>query len=298
MSDSHTPVGAGRATPAAASPVPRSAGRAGERRPARYTARALGRSIGLALRGRHAHDAEGRAAWTAALAVLRAADQVFSTDRFSSAVSRLGRGELALVDCPPEVAEVLALGAAVTRDSSGAFDVYRAGGLGEEVFDPSAVVPGWAAERAAAPLRALADTDFCLSVGGDLVWRTRDPAGPFGEPGARDRRDARQWGDEPPRRSGAVATSGPARGGRRVVDARTGQPASGIVAVTVVAATLTEACLDATAAHTLGHEAADWLRTRPGRTGRVAWTDGTTTTVRNGTAVRTSGVGVLSGAAT
>jgi FAD:protein FMN transferase len=266
--------------------------------PARYSARALGRPIRLTVRGRHADDAVGRAAWTDALAVLRAADRVFSTDRFSSAVSRLGRGELALVDCPPEVAEVLALGAAATRDSSGAFDVYRAGGLGEEVFDPSAVVPGWAAERAAEPLRALADTDFCLSVGGDLVCRTLDPAGPPWWVGVADPRDPRRLLDVVPLRTGAVATSGGAGHGQHVVDARTGQPPSGVTAVTVVAASLTVAGLDATAAHALGPAAADWLRTRPGRTGLVVWADGAATTVRDGALAPAGGPRELCGAAT
>ncbi|MGK5171705.1 FAD:protein FMN transferase [Geodermatophilus sp. CPCC 205761] len=236
--------------------------------------------ISLALRGRHAADPEGRAAWTEAVAVLRSADAVFSTYRSGSVVSRLGRGELTLAECPPEVAEVLALGAAATRDSRGAFDVYRAGGVGEEVFDPSGVVKGWAAERAAEPLRTLAGTDFCLSAGGDLVCRTLDPDGAPWRIGIEDPRDPRRLVAVVPVRSGGVATSGSARRGQRVVDARTGEPPSGVASVTVVAPSLTYADIDATAAYALGPEAADWLRTRPGRTGLVVRSDGSTTTVR------------------
>jgi thiamine biosynthesis lipoprotein len=44
------------------------------------------------------------------MATLREVDAVFSTWRPDSPVSRLGRGEITLDDCPPEVAEVLALG--------------------------------------------------------------------------------------------------------------------------------------------------------------------------------------------
>ena len=39
----------------------------------------MGMPISLALRGRHAGDARGDAAWAAALDVLRAADRTFST---------------------------------------------------------------------------------------------------------------------------------------------------------------------------------------------------------------------------
>ena len=47
--------------------------------------------------------------------------------------------------------------------------------------------------------------------------------------------------------------------------------------MTVVAASLTDADLDATAAFALGREALDWLRARPGRTGLVVGADGTPT---------------------
>ena len=47
----------------------------------------MGMPISLALRGRHAGDALGDAAWAAALAVLRAADRTFSTYRADSVIS-------------------------------------------------------------------------------------------------------------------------------------------------------------------------------------------------------------------
>ena len=138
----------------------------------RYVEHVMGTPISLALRGRHTDDAPALAAWTAALTELRQADRVFSTYRADSVISRPGRGEIALADCPPEVAEVLALGEAAERDSDGAFAVHRGG-----VLDPSGVVKGWAAERAAAHLAALPGTDFCLSAGGDLTCHTVDPTG-------------------------------------------------------------------------------------------------------------------------
>jgi thiamine biosynthesis lipoprotein len=122
--------------------------------------------VSLAIRGRHADDDQGRAAWAAVMATLREADAVFSTWRPDSHVSRLGRGELALADCPPEVAEVLALGELAARQPGGAFGIRRVGPGGEAVLDPTGVVKGWAAERAADHLRALDSTDFCLSAGG------------------------------------------------------------------------------------------------------------------------------------
>ena len=246
--------------------------------PARYVEHVMGMPISLALRGRHTDDAAAQGAWGQVMAVLRAVDRVFSTYKADSAVSRFGRGELELADCPDEVAEVIALGLVAERDSGGAFALWRPG-PGGVVFDPSGVVKGWAVERAAAALRELPDTDFCLSAGGDLACRTLDPDGRGWRIGIEDPHDPRRVVAVVPVRTGAVATSGVAHRGQHVVDGRTGRPPAGIASVTVVAAGLTDADIDATAAYAMGADAARWLSGRPGRTGLVVWSDGSTTTV-------------------
>jgi thiamine biosynthesis lipoprotein len=254
--------------------------RAAPARPAaRYVEHVMGLPVSLALRGRHAEDGAARAAWAEAVAVLREVDRVFSTYRADSFVSRLGRGEIDVAGCPPEVAEVLALGAEAKRASGGAFSIRLPGPDGGVVLDPSGVVKGWAVERAAAPLRDLPDTDFCLSAGGDMACRTLDPEGPPWRIGVEDPADPRRILAIVPLFTGAVATSGTAHRGRHLVDARTGRPPAGIASVTVVAASLTWADIDATAAYAHGPDAARWLETRRARSGLVVWADGTTTTV-------------------
>lgn len=238
----------------------------------------MGLPVSLALRGRHAADAAGRAAWAEALAILREVDRVFSTYRPNSVISRLGRGELGLGECPPEVAEVLAIGQAAERESGGAFRVRRAGPSGEPVLDPSGVVKGWAVDRAAVPLAALEDTDFSLSAGGDLVCCTADPAASPWRIGIENPRDPSRLVAVVPVRNGAVATSGTAHRGQHIVDGRTGRPPVGVTSVTVVAPTLAVADVDATAAYAQGLDALRWLRTRPGRLGLVVAEDGSTAT--------------------
>jgi len=49
--------------------------------------------------------------------------------------------------------------------------------------------------------------------------------------------------------------------------------------VTVIGSSLTWTDIDATAAYAHGPQAADWLRTRPGRTALVVWPDATTTLI-------------------
>ncbi|GAA3247551.1 FAD:protein FMN transferase [Pseudonocardia petroleophila] len=224
----------------------------------RHVEHVMGMPISVALRGRHAADARGSAAWADALAVLRAADRVFSTYRPGSVISRLGRGEIALADCPPEVAEVLGIGDAARRASGGAFDVHRPDGT----LDPSGVVKGWAAERAAVHLVALPETDFCLSAGGDVVCRTLDPDAAPWRIGVEDPHDTGRVAAVVPLHTGAVATSGTARRGNHVVDGRTGRPSEGVASVTVVGDSLTVVDVDATAAFALGSDGEDWLAGR------------------------------------
>ena len=249
--------------------------------PGRYVEHVMGMPISLALRGRHAADAAAREAWADVMASLHEADRVFSTYRADSDVSRLGRGEIGLDDCAPEVAEVLALGARADEESHGAFSVRRPGPDGWPVLDPSGVVKGWAAERAAAALHRLEETDFCLSAGGDLTCRTVDPDGPPWRIGVENPADPSRVVAVVPVFTGAVATSGTAHRGAHLVDARTGHPPEGVASVTVVAGSLTWADIDATAAYAQGLGAARWLETRPGRSGLVVWADGTTTTVQS-----------------
>jgi thiamine biosynthesis lipoprotein len=250
----------------------------------RHVEHVMGMPISLALRGPHADEDLARSAWATAVATLRDVDRVFSTWRDDSVVSRLGRGELQLDDCPDEVAEVLALGELARVQSQGAFDVRRVLG-GRRVLDPSGVVKGWAAERAAEALRVLPSTGFCLSAGGDIVCRTEDPDGAPWRIGIEDPRDPQRLVAVVPVVDGAVATSGSAHRGQHVVDARTGRPPSGVASVTVVSASLTEADIDATAAYAQGNDAATWLASRPARSGLVVWTDGSTTTVHDGVRV-------------
>jgi thiamine biosynthesis lipoprotein len=147
------------------------------------------------------------------------------------------------------------------------------------VLDPTGVVKGWAVERAADHLRALDSTDFCLSAGGDMVCRTLDPAAAPWRIGIEHPHDPSRLVAVVPVATGAVATSGTAHRGDHLVDARSGRPPIGVASVTVVAASLTWADIDATAAYAHGQDAVRWLRTRPGRGALVVWADGSTTLV-------------------
>ncbi|MFH8977324.1 FAD:protein FMN transferase [Streptomyces sp. NPDC017890] len=205
-----------------------------------------------------------RTALDEAVAGLRRGDEMFSTYREDSEVSRLARGELTVDACPPEVAEVLELAAEAERMSDGWFSTSYRGRL-----DPTGIVKGWAVERAARRVAAAGARGVSLNGGGDVQV--------LGMPGA-----GRPWrvGVSDPLRPGglaavvcaagaaelAVATSGSAERGAHIVDPRTGRTAvTDLVAVTVVASRLTWADCWATAAFAMGaREGLRWLEALDG----------------------------------
>ncbi|KKD04741.1 FAD:protein FMN transferase [Streptomyces sp. WM6386] len=203
------------------------------------------------------------AALARSVAGLHRADAVFSTYRDDSQISRLARGELTLDDCDPEVAEVLDLGAKAEEASDGWFSLRYEGHL-----DPTGIVKGWAVERAARSLSAAGATGVSLNGGGDVqLLGTPEPQRPW------------RVGVADPLRPGglaavvsaagtaelAVATSGTAERGAHIVDPRTGRSAvTDLVAVTVVAPSVTWADCWATAAFAMGsREGLRWLESLP-----------------------------------
>jgi thiamine biosynthesis lipoprotein len=253
---------------------------------ARFVDHVMGIPISLAMRGRHARTRLGRTAWADVMAELHRLDTIFSTYRKSSVISQLDRAEISPHDCPAEVAEVFKLAAVARNETSGAFDIWRQSGDGARHLDPSGVVKGWAIERASSPLRLLDETDFCLSGGGDMVCRVASPDAPAWRIGIEHPHDLSRLIAVVPLQNGAIATSGGAHRGEHLVDARTGLPVRGVASVTVVAASLTVADIDATSAYVLGKKASHWLSSRPGRTGFVVWPDGSTTTTGDGPVTR------------
>jgi FAD:protein FMN transferase len=117
-------------------------------------------------------DAVVSHAISSACAELHRADAIFSTWDPRSPVSRLRRGDLALDEVPPEVAEVLDLCRVARAESGGWFDPWAAtGGV-----DPTGLVKGWAVERALAVLRDAGATAAMVNGGGDIAVFGPPPA--------------------------------------------------------------------------------------------------------------------------
>jgi FAD:protein FMN transferase len=190
-------------------------------------------------RGRPAAEvAEGREArarqdeaLARAQAELRWVDDVFSTWKPQSFVSRLRRGEIRLADAPPEVAEVLELCRLARDASDGWFDPWSVSGG----VDPTGLVKGWAAQRSLDIIKEAGAPAAMVNAGGDVAVYGRPAPGQswcigIQHPLARDRilLTAELAG------AGAVATSGSYERGEHVVDPRTGRQTSALLSATVI----------------------------------------------------------------
>ena len=209
-----------------------------------YVEQVMGLPVSLLLRGPGARDTQEAAA--AVYAELRQVDAVFSTYRDDSQVSRLQRDDLGLDDCDPDVREVADLCEQAREATDGAFDAVRPDGR----WDPTGLVKGWAAERAARHLANAGSVDWCLNAGGDVVVGSRTGA-PFGI-GVQDPADPGAVVAVVPLLSGGMATSGTSARGRHLYDPRARQPVDPVASVTVIGPALLWADVWATACFVRG----------------------------------------------
>jgi thiamine biosynthesis lipoprotein len=207
----------------------------------------------------------------------RRVDARMSTFRPDSEVSRLSRGEISEAEGSPEIREVLLRCEAARTASHGYFDIrrHRADGA----LDPSGLVKGWAVEGAAGILRAAGAQNYAINAGGDIVARgERAPGHPW-RVGVRHPRRPDRVATVLAIRDLAVATSGAYERGDHVIDPHTGRPPGGVLSMTVVGPSLTNADSYATAAFAMGRDGLRWIASLPGYAGcsitsddRIAWT--------------------------
>lgn len=233
----------------------------------------MGTAISLDMRG----PGISPAAEDAAFDHLRDIDARFSTYRPDSEISRLGRRELSREACSPDVREVLDRCDEMRALSHGYFDIRAhrpEGGI-----DPSGFVKGWAVEAAAGILDAAGAQNYCLNAGGDVIARGEPEPGRPWRIGIRHPELTDRLATVVEGRDLAVATSGEYERSQHIVDPHTGRAPDGLLSVTVVGASLSQADAYATAAYAMGREALAWIATLSGYAGciitaerRLVWT--------------------------
>jgi thiamine biosynthesis lipoprotein len=199
-------------------------------------------------------------------------DDLFSTWRPETEISRLARGELEPGAAQPEIRQVLAACADLKQETNGAFDIEAARHLetfapGQAAIDPSGYVKGWAVEEGARRLAEAGAHNFTIGAGGDVVTR----GGPDPGDGASVWRVGIRHPWEAERvsmvlgiRNLACATSGRYERGDHVLDPRDGSAANRLMAATVIGPDLGAADAYATALMVLGADGLSWIVTKAG----------------------------------
>ncbi|WP_084075655.1 FAD:protein FMN transferase [Demequina sp. NBRC 110052] len=187
---------------------------------------------------------------------LRWIDEVFSTFKAGSHVSRLNRGEISPDDAPPAVAQVLELCEKYREETGGAFDAVAPDGT----LDPTGIVKTWAIDRVRWRLDALPARGWLWGCGGDAMVSGLGPdAGPWRVGIAHPEDRSRHVGAvELGRGRTAIATSGTTIHAQHIWDPAAGDSASSTryVQATVIGTDLIECDAWATAIVARGESAA------------------------------------------
>ena len=223
----------------------------------------MGMPISIHLRGQDVDSPMVAHVVEDAFDLLREADRLFSTYREDSEVSRIRTGELDPANADPLVQQVVTLCRQAGELTQGAFTDQLPDDHGVLRFDPTGLVKGWAADRAANRLADLSGLTFCLNAGGDVVVGGTEaetetevnggPAQSSGEAravwrvGIEDPRDRTRVAQVVELHHGGVATSGTAARGAHLYDPNTQRFVDRGGSVTVVGPSLMWADVWATA---------------------------------------------------
>jgi thiamine biosynthesis lipoprotein len=184
-----------------------------------------------------------------ARAVLHDVDDVFSTWKENSPITKLRRGDIRMAEAPPEVAVVVDLCATARDLSGGWFDPWAMPGG----FDPTGCVKGWAAQRALAALVAPGIFGAIVNAAGDIASF-----------GGREGANSFRFGIVDPlspgdlacivEMTGALATSGTYERGEHLIDPRSGESSVRVASASVTGPDLGLADALATALAVAGDE--------------------------------------------
>jgi thiamine biosynthesis lipoprotein len=205
----------------------------------------------------------------AARAELHRADQIFSTWRQDTPMSRLRRGELGLDDAPPEVAEVLEQCLVARSLSGGWFDPWAMpGGV-----DPTGLVKGWAAQKALWVVAESGAAGVVVNAAGDVITMGEPAPGVAYRVGIQSPFVERELACVV-EVAGALATSGTYQRGPHLIDPRSGQASCRVASASVCGPDLGLADALATALAVGGGEVLERLEALDGYHGLMFDLDG------------------------
>lgn len=185
----------------------------------------------------------------AVFALFTAIDEVFSTYKPTSEISRINSGSLLLDEASEEVQHVLNLCEETKVVTHGYFDMYHNGKL-----DPSGIVKGYAIHEAAEFLRKKGYKNFFVEIAGDVEVAGFREGGMHWRVGIENPFDRSEIVKVIGITDKGVATSGTYIRGMHIYNPIDNILANDIASVTVIASNVYEADRFATAAFAMGEQ--------------------------------------------
>jgi thiamine biosynthesis lipoprotein len=181
-------------------------------------------------------------------------DDIFSTYKAASEISRINRGELPAAQYSEEMKAILALSEQTKRDTHGYFDIQHDG-----IYDPSGIVKGWAIQHAATLLKAWNYRNFYIDAGGDIQVSGNKEGHPW-RVGIRNPFNHNENVKVLALSNEGIATSGTAIRGQHIYNPhRRHTPLLDVVSITVIGPNVYDADRFATAAFAMGRRGIQFI---------------------------------------
>lgn len=192
-------------------------------------------------------------------AYFRAVDDIFSTYKEHSEISKINRGELCAEEYSDEMKTILALSEQTKQETQGYFDIQHTG-----IADPSGIVKGWAIFQAAHMLKKAGCTNFYIDAGGDIQVSGKKDGNPW-RIGIRNPFNRKEIVKVLAVMDKGIATSGTAIRGQHIYDPHLlHTPLQDIVSLTIIGPNVYEADRFATASFAMGKRGINFIEQLPG----------------------------------
>ena len=206
-----------------------------------------------------------------------AVDEIFSTYKEESEISRINRGLVTLEEYSADMREIFRLAEQTKHETFGYFDILTPQGI----YDPSGIVKGWAILRAAKILEEGGCENFYVDAGGDIQTGGVNNEGKPWRVGIKNPFNVSEIIKVLALSGEGVATSGTYLRGAHIYNPHEKKPAeNGIVSLTVVAENVYEADRFATAAFAMGEKGIHFIEGLAGCEGYAVGTNGVATHTR------------------
>jgi thiamine biosynthesis lipoprotein len=202
----------------------------------------------------------------------RGVDEIFSTYKNESEISKINLKELSLDEASFPVREIFRLSEKTKEETKGYFNIWNG-----KIFDPSGLVKGWAILNAAGILINSGYENFYVEAGGDVQTYGKNGADEYWKVGIKNPFNQEEIIKVVKLSGQGIATSGNYIRGQHIYNPVDDKPISDIVSLTVIGPNVYEADRFATAAFAMGKDGINFIERLDGLEGYIIDKDGMAT---------------------